>query len=289
MSRRRALVEHRDQFKEMREIINSMKALTWIELRKLEAEQQNRQLLADHIDSIAADFGAFYPGFLQLPGFLQTPGFSQSPSSCENTNVYVVIGSERGFCANFNHALLPQLPTDRAIKIIVVGAKLQTLLATDTRVVSRLEGARVAQQMDAVLGELSDTLVALQHRLGGFSLRVLRHNGGDAKPDISTDILLPPFQSVAASKPPHKYGSPPWLTLAPQRFFALLVEHYLFFALSDALHASLLRENEMRAAHLDAAVKHLEQKIAGLKRQANALRQEEITEEIEEILLGVEG
>jgi len=51
------------------------------------------------------------------------------------------------------------------------------------------------------------------------------------------------------------------------------------------LYNSLMVENLHRMAHLEGAVKHLDDKSAELARQCNALRQEEIIEEIEVILL----
>ena len=46
-----------------------------------------------------------------------------------------------------------------------------------------------------------------------------------------------------------------------------------------------MAENERRVQHLNAAVDHLDEKSLDLQRRANALRQEEIIEEIEVILL----
>jgi F-type H+-transporting ATPase subunit gamma len=44
-------------------------------------------------------------------------------------------------------------------------------------------------------------------------------------------------------------------------------------------------ENHRRMTHLDRAVRHLDEKSHELSRRCNALRQEEIIEEIEVILL----
>lgn len=280
MTRRRTLARHRDQLEELREIMNAMKALSYMELRRLAAERQNRQALAADVKTAAADFRHFYPRY-----------FQSDDAAADAVAVYLVIGSERGFCANFNQLLLPLLPTGDTIKIVAIGAKLQGLLDSDPRVVARLEGARVARQVDAVLSALSDTLTALQTRYGVFSLTALYHDGGngnrnDTDSSVVMDTLLPPFQQARGSAPPPgEFGSPPGLTLAPRRFFARLVEHYLFFALYDVFYGSLLRENEIRAAHLDAAVAHLERKSTELRQRISGLRQEEIIEEIEVILL----
>jgi F-type H+-transporting ATPase subunit gamma len=46
-----------------------------------------------------------------------------------------------------------------------------------------------------------------------------------------------------------------------------------------------MAENLRRVRHLEGAVRHLDDKSATLQHQSNALRQEEIIEEIEVILL----
>ena len=50
-----------------------------------------------------------------------------------------------------------------------------------------------------------------------------------------------------------------------------------------------MAENLRRVEHLEAAVRHLDKKAADLRRRCNALRQEEIIEEIEVILLSGVG
>jgi F-type H+-transporting ATPase subunit gamma len=75
------------------------------------------------------------------------------------------------------------------------------------------------------------------------------------------------------------------LTLSPTAFLLELTEQYLFAALHEMLYTSLMAENHNRVTHLEGAVRHLDEKSEQLARQCNALRQEEIIEEIEVILL----
>jgi F-type H+-transporting ATPase subunit gamma len=51
------------------------------------------------------------------------------------------------------------------------------------------------------------------------------------------------------------------------------------------LYTSLMVENRRRVTHLEGAVKHMDEESDELRRQCNTLRQEEIIEEIEVILL----
>ncbi len=82
-----------------------------------------------------------------------------------------------------------------------------------------------------------------------------------------------------------KYPFPPLLNLPPRRFLLLLIEHYLFSSLNEFLYSSLMAEHQQRVRHLEGAQRRIEERIRELTLQRNSLRQEEITEEIELILL----
>ena len=64
-----------------------------------------------------------------------------------------------------------------------------------------------------------------------------------------------------------------------------LVDHYLITALHKILHVSLMAENQHRIQHLERATRHLDDRTDELSHRINALRQEEIIEEFEVILL----
>jgi F-type H+-transporting ATPase subunit gamma len=86
-----------------------------------------------------------------------------------------------------------------------------------------------------------------------------------------------------------RYTHAPLLYLPPQGLLTGLVEEYLFAALYGLLYSSLMAESQRRMQHMDTAVRRLEKTSAELVRNRNSLRQEEITEEIEVIMLSVEA
>ena len=75
------------------------------------------------------------------------------------------------------------------------------------------------------------------------------------------------------------------LNVAPEHLLLDLTDQYLFSSLFEILYGSLLTENRRRVSHLGDAVRHLDKKCVMLTHQANALRQEQTTEEIEVLLL----
>jgi len=241
MTRRRNLERHRHSMAEIRDIMHSMQTLAYIETRKLARFLDAQHAVLQSIEDVAADLLSFYPEIL--------------PEAKETKPVYVLIGTERGFCGDFNRALLKYLESalqansQRSPVLLAIGRKLITLLEGDARVAVRIDGASVVEEVTSVLSQMVRELSSLQeqHRM---------------------------LTVYGAPRFPH----PPVLNQSPREFLAELMDHYLFAALHEMLYASLNTENHQRVAHLEGAVKHLDDESAELARQCNALRQEEIIE-----------
>jgi F-type H+-transporting ATPase subunit gamma len=95
--------------------------------------------------------------------------------------------------------------------------------------------------------------------------------------------LLPPFQNLLHQRQQEPHA--PELNLEPGKFLLELSYHYLFVVLFEILYTSLMAESRRRMVHLEGAVQHMDEQSEELHRQSNILRQEEIIEEIEVILL----
>lgn len=272
MTRRRNLERHRHSLAEIRDIMNSMKTLAYMETRKLSRFLDAQQSVVQSIEDVAADFVCFYPETL--------------PEAQEKTPVYLLIGTERGFCGDFNHALLRHMESNVLAyssgrpTLIAVGRKLHTLLEEDERVAARIDGASVAEEVTLVLDQMVHELSDLQQRHGMLTVYGLYHGGNDG---IVMQKLMPPFQGYLHQPP--RFSHPPILNLSPTNFLIELTEQYLLAALQAMLYTSLMVENHKRVTHLEGAVTHLDEESDQLARQSNTLRQEEIIEEIEVILL----
>jgi len=270
MSRRRELEQHRDSLVEIREIMNSMKTLAYLETHKLQSTLPAQNAMIDDIESAARDFLAFHPDIL--------------PGTGESQRVILVFGSERGFCGDFNQALARYLqsvidPHNNVVTVIAIGHKLHTLLQ-DTDSVHLVGGANTVDETIPVLNEIVELLGKLQATGVALSVQVLYHGDED---HIASQQLLPPFRNLQGLAT--TLTEPPLLNVTPGQFLSELTDAYLFAALQQILNTSLMAENHRRVQHMDGAVRHLEQMSTEILHQCNALRQEEITEEIEVILL----
>jgi F-type H+-transporting ATPase subunit gamma len=276
MTKRQELEHHRRGLGEIRDIMNSMKTLAFMETRKLNRFLSSQQAVVRSIEETAADFLSFHPETLT--------------DISETNQVYLLIGTERGFCGDFNQSLLHHLEStlqthlQEEALVIAVGRKLHALMENAANQVTLIDGPSVAEEVMSILNQVVQTLSSLQERHGILPLYGLYHgiDGG-----IVMQKLLPSFQHYL-HQPAH-FSNPPALNLAPANFLLELTEQYLFAALHEILYTSLMAENRNRVAHLEGAVKHLDDKSEELSRKSNALRQEEIIEEIEVILLSSGG
>ncbi len=286
MSRRREMEQRLRKLEEIGEIMRSMKNLALMETRKLarflDAQYQSVHL----IETAAADFLHFHP---QLP----------SNAAHALPRARLVIGAERGFCGDFNEELLAELDREeeeihsheggngrpsRNSPILAVGNKLCARLKGYPGLAGQFDGPTVAEDVTPTLNRLVPEILRLQEDQSCHGLLVLHHRSRAASP--SQNQLLPPFAQLPSPAP--KYLLPPLLNLSPERYFAGLVRHYLFAALHEIFYTSLMAENQRRIQQLEGAIQRLEEKNADLARQSRVLRQEEITEEIEVLLLSAE-
>ncbi len=269
MSKHEELERERRSMQEVREIMNSMKSLAYLEMKKLSGVVGVQHAMRESLEAVAADFFNFFPLSLE-PGTL-------------SHDVYLLVGSERGFCGGLNQQLVKQLEmngTFAAASLLAVGQKLRQLLEAAGRSATWITGASVVEEVNTVLSEIVASLASLYRRFPTFNLYAIYHHGREG---ILTRKILPPFSTLQRSSADNRCA--PRLYLSPEDFFLALSQEYLFSALSEVLFMALMAENYQRMSHLEAAVKYLDDELEALMRRFRLLRQEEIVEEIEVILL----
>lgn len=279
MSHLRDVEQHARSLTDIRDIMNSMKSLAYMESRKLSHIVEAQRAVTEQIRTAASDLLQFHSQIL--------------PSGPPALAVQIVFGTERGFCGNLNERLVAELPREnrsepaRPAVFIAVGRKLHAVLENSALAgedIRRIQGPGVADEATAVLNEIVNELDNLQRGHGPLSVSSL-HHGSEGK--MRFRELLPPFRDGDGDSP--TFSHPPILNLDPAELLVALGDQYLFSALFEMLYDSLRSENQHRVSHLTDAVRHLDERTADLARRANALRQEEITQEIEVILLSASG
>lgn len=278
MSRRRELMHQQKKLGEAREIVSAMKSLAFMESRRLSHFLAVQRQVVRTMELAAADFLTFHSRYRSVPR-------ADAPAQ---RRIFLLLGSERGFCGNFNESLIEALEEQQAVPpapqgadVIACGQKLYSRLEGHPRLITGLDGAAILDEVPVALNGLVETLTELQRGEAELSLSALFHD--PEQEQVVTRELLPPFQQLPDTA--IAYTHPPQIQLPPGEFLLALVDQYLFAALHEMLYVSLMAENQQRMQHLEGAVRYLDENLDTLKRRGNQLRQEEITEEIEVILL----
>ena len=276
MSRRREIARRLEALSDIAGIMSAMKGLALMEIRVLSDFLVSQQGMVNAFETAAADFLQAHPALAE-------------PYVAER-ELCVLVGSEQGFCGDFNERLLVRMEaisaeSAGAVRWLVVGRRLASRLGERDDLELALPGAVVADEVPTVLlrltHELGRILAAAQGR--GYGLSTLYHC--DATGDIRMRPLLPLRDLPAPARLP---AYPADLNLAPEGFLRGLTGHYLYAALNSVLYSSLMAENRQRQMHMDRALQRLEEDTGRLQLSYNIQRQEEITEEIEVILLSAD-
>ena len=283
MSLSRELQLHITQLKEIRSILNAMKNLAFMEIHKLQRFKTMQGQAVTNIERAALDFLDFYPGLANADG--------------HSMQLCILLGAERGFCGDFNESLIKAIESQAYSGVIAIGSRLVNRLeGINANIIATLEGANVSEEVPMVINRLIDTINSLPDYRNGFKntsfkavpllqLTVVYHD--DASNQINQRQIFPPFPQQ--NEQTVHYRNPPILNLEPGVFFADLVDYYLFAVLHEIFYISLMAENHRRQQHLEGAVNHLDDETVKLQRKSQIYRQEEITEEIEVILLSAEN
>lgn len=277
MSHRRELARRLAALSDIADILSAMKNLALMETLLLRDFLNSQRLMVGGIEGAAADFLAWHGELIPAPTEQQRQGLC------------VLVGSEQGFCGDFNERIAARIQTTEANEVparwVVVGQRLAAKLDDDPRTALQLPGATVADEVPSVLLRLTRELNRLlaTEDPEGDGLCVLYQD--DVNGELRLRHLLPLHHLPPAARP-HPYA--PALNLPPPELLAGLTRHYLYAALNEVLYSALMAENRQRQAHMDRALQRLEDDTGRLRRAFNAQRQEEITEEIEIILLSAQ-
>ncbi len=278
MSKRRTIEDHIRSLSEISAIMAAMKNLAVMETQKLTRLLSAQERVVTSMQEAGADFLAFYPTAL--------------PRTEGGRALYLVIGSERGFCGDYNEQLLAcvrerlQLAGGAAPVLLTVGRKLIARISDNQSAVVSIDGPSVTEEVQSVLIQVMDHMHELQRQQPSaqpLTITVVSHA---VEAEGVTTHTLRPFEG-SPGKTAH-FVDPPLLNLPPPVFLAELIDLYFFSLLHKIFYSALLAENRARVSHLEGAIQRLEREMSDLELKRNMLRQEEITEEIELLMLSAE-
>ena len=246
-------------------------------------QRQDRSGQVQAATTAATGLACFIFRFLRRPLYRLTHALP--PLQKTRQQIYIVIGSERGFCASFNdapkHRVYTLLEHTPRPAIILVGNRLAVSCGHAVEGVPVVAGANTALEVSVVLEALVEQLDRVMVADGFYQVTVVYPT-----PDgLQSEIILP-FQEMPQE---NTALLPARLNVPPDSLFASLARHWLYHSILAALYFSLQTENHMRLGQMEGAIRHLNDSSDTLKVQINRLRQEAIVEEIEVIFSKQQG
>lgn len=268
MLTRHRLKEQLDSLRDLKGVLVAMKNIALMETKKVVRLSENQHRSIQVLEQVTTDFLSFNQS-AQLALYPENPQV-----------VFLVLGSERGFCGDFNEIIINRLLNQLEIikveapLILTVGSKLGARLQSILPGIEQIEGASFSEEVETVLCKLMSRLEQVRK----LRLIVVYHDGDDNDVRV-LEPLAPPIKTDS------RCGNPPRLNIDADIFISLFLQNYLLTILQYIFYGSLLRENNFRLRHLDHAVRRMDERQCALKSKSDALRQEEITEELEVIML----
>jgi F-type H+-transporting ATPase subunit gamma len=268
VSKRRDLQAHAEMLGDLRDVLESMKNLALAEVAKLARTEPARRRTLDELSRIATVTGPYHAALAQTPA----------------AQLYLCIGSERGFCGDFNDAVARLWAdlgeNEPGARAIVVGSALAEKMDALPRVVAKLSSPAIVEDIDRTLIDLIKSIAPFEECSEPLGL-VSIANGIEG---LQKTALLP-FEPRRGAL----WTVPPELNLCPEMFVREFVDQYLDAALHSIFATSLLSENRARLGHMTVAIDRLDDNLEALAHRIHRLRQEEITREVESILLSAEA
>jgi len=269
------LIRHISSLTDISDIMSAMKYLSLMESNKLSRYIQHQKRAMRSIELAVEDFLDFYPTLIE--------------QNNSNIKILVILGSERGFCGNYNELLHnavegdsdESFQVDSDTKIITVGYKLHHKFEQNPQLYQNLNGPRLAEEIPDIITELLTSISLFAQEQQAIQLTVLHHSADKYKPVLRK--ILPAFQEKKTHNATH--STPPLIHLSSTDLFYALLDEYLFALLNQIFYAAFMSENQYRIRHMENSLHKLSDNISSLALKRNEIRQEEITEELEVIML----
>lgn len=274
--------------KELHMVVSTMKTLSAVNIRQYEAAAQ---ALAEYAQTVGLGLQVVVRDHL-LDLHAQEPPAKQSAA--------IIFGSDTGLCGRFNEAIV----SFALQELTKAGLEPSTLplIAVGNRVALELDmrelNPEITLHLPSSLQSLTTTAQTILSTLEDWEIKkgrqrlLLFYNRPNGHASFKTRKLqiyplnLSWLQHLAQKPWPSR--SLPIYTLPWQELFAALVREYYFVSLYRTLAESLASEHAARLEAMQAAEKNIEDGLAKLTLELNQIRQESITEELQDIVVGAQ-
>ena len=260
MSQRREVEARLALYDDLSGILAAMRSFAVAELHRVTkreaAQQQVVQSLTLSLDDLAGS----------LP-------VQEEQSDKPRKDIWLVIGSVRGFCGSFNEDVIRlwRGESHQTGPVMLVGERLHGLVFDECVSVQKISGANGGLDAPVTIERILAAIELLQGNEEFGLMACIRDE------QAARCQRLWPLSACSRRK---EHLLP--FTYSPLTEVASgVAQQFLFHSLLALLLRSIRVENHMRLMQMETALRHLERGGEELQRLRNRLRQEEIVEEIE--------
>lgn len=272
----------------IRSVVHTMKTLSVINSAPYE---QAAKAIETYHETVLDGLHAFFTHFGPL----------KTGSSDQAQKVLIVFGSDHGLCGNYNEALADHVATQHIkatvglTTVLCVGAQMADALADQN--IKTDEALFPAASVDGI-GRLANLLTqrleairkAAHPRDLAVSLAYVARDASIGQGPVVT-TLLPLNKGLLADLEgkPWKSRSRPFFSMPANDLFMALLRSHIFATLFRAIAEALMTENAARLGLMQQAEKSVDEQLDDLQTETRAVRQDQITTELLDVIIGFEA
>lgn len=264
---------------ELRDLFRALRALAASHVQEAQGALEGIRGYVEVIEASITEAAALLP-----PALGTGAGTGIGDDGPLDGRALIVVCSEHGFAGGFNERLLERAEAVRqpGQSLVVIGSRGAALAAE--RGIDVARSFAMATHVGGVLGvtrQAAEHLTAVARADAVFGSY---RRGGNYEVTVQQILPLDPALLEGSQR-----RSPPLHHLAPLDLLQRLGSEYLFAEITRAVMESFASENAARLRVMEAADHSINDKLDGLHRRENALRQEAITTELLDVVTGSEA
>ena len=235
-----------------------------------------------------------------IRAFVAKTGPISVPAVTQAERLLVVFGSDHGLCGNYNEVLAESARSEASkmgghARVLCVGARMSDAL-TDQGV--RPESTFLPPASADGIGRLASDIVTRLDEIGGGDVHnriavtlvfTRRAEKGQRESEVSQMLPLASTLLSDPAKSGWQSRSLPDYTMQPTPLLAALLRNHIFASVFRASAEAMVTENAARLALMQQAEQAVDDRLEEVGGQFRLVRQDEITNELMDIIIGFEA
>lgn len=239
-----------------------------------------------------------------LRAFIIKSGPIAMPLAVQAERIMVVFGSDHGLCGNYNEVLAARAKTEAAkegakaesdVRVLCVGVRMNDALSDQGL---KPEATLLPPASADGIGRLASSIVTRLNEIGGGDVHnriavtllfTQRAGTGQRKPVVSPLLPLAPSLLSDPTKAGWQSRSLPGYTMQAKPLFSALLRNHIFASVFSASAEAMVTENAARLALMQQAEQAVDERLEEVGGRFRLLRQDEITSELMDIIIGFEA